>query len=164
MFLNEIFLCYYGLIHCSSTAVKSQQIITGFLINGLNVDILVVYPDFFVYLFITGHGMGSESSIKHYLVLALAVVSVLAVCILTVLILRRPTFCKKQRGTSSGGGGGGGHGQNDVPQIITSSSPASNMDALPLAMNTGIFVPGADYDLQDCHFQHQPIVGTQVFK
>lgn len=73
-------------------------------------------------------------------------------------LLRRPLFCKKRE-----------QNQGDGPVHITSASPnhqqlGSDLDSLPVAMNTGIFLPGADYSLQDCQIQDVPFVGTTVFK
>ncbi|CAG7685934.1 unnamed protein product [Allacma fusca] len=99
-----------------------------------------------------GHGK-HESPEMNYFVLGLAVVCIVAVGALIIMALRRPIFCKK-----------GGHSEEN-PVIMTSSSPnPPPLDSLPIAMNTGIFLPGARYDLQDCNFQDIPIVGTTVFK
>ncbi|CAL8110854.1 unnamed protein product [Orchesella dallaii] len=104
------------------------------------------------------HSTRSSSSLKNYLILALALVCIFVVGTLTVALLRRPLFCKKRE-----------QQQGDGPVVITSSSPnhqncGSDLDSLPVAMNTGIFLPGAGYDLQDCQMQDVPFVGTTVFK
>jgi len=70
--------------------------------------------------------------------------------------MRRPLFCKKRN-----------QGGTDPPVIVTSSphhALGSDLDSIPVAMNTGIFIPGADYDLQDYHLQDGAMVGTTVFK
>ena len=81
-----------------------------------------------------------------------------------VLLLRRPSFCKKQSGGRNLSSNHARSCEQDNPVIITSSSPIPNSLDLPVAMNTGIFVPGGSYDWQECRFQESPLVGTSVFK
>lgn len=107
------------------------------------------------------HGPRSSSSLKNYLVLALVLVLIFVVGALTVTLIRRPLFCKKRRQQREGEG----------PVVIGGSQQSPNhqaygsdLDSLPVAMNTGIFLPGQGYDLQDCQIQDVPFVGTTVFK
>lgn len=110
------------------------------------------------YLF-PGHAR-SDGPALNYVVLGLAICCTLVIAVVIIIALRRPLFCKKQ-----GQSGGENPGVNYSAAAASSSlSAPPPLDSLPVAMNTGIFVPGAGYDLQDCHFQDVPIVGTTVFK
>lgn len=110
--------------------------------------------------FVPVHGLRNTSSTQNYLILALALVCIVGVAALTIALLRRPLFCKKRDQSDHSDP----HGH-----MVTSSSPHHNgdredLDSIPVAMNTGIFIPGADYNLQDYHLQDGPLCGTQVFK
>lgn len=110
-----------------------------------------------IFVFFSEQSIRSHTT-QNYLVIALAIVCILGVGSLTVALIRRPLFCKKRE-----------ESQCDPHVMVTSSSPhhahGGDMDnSIPVAMNTGIFIPGADYDLQDYHLQDIPFVGTTVFK
>jgi hypothetical protein len=118
-----------------------------------------------LFLFPDRNGTGSETTLKHYLIIALAVICVMIVGAVVVLLLRRPSFCKKEDGRGASGSNHLRGCESDNPAICTSSSPIpAPLDSLPVAMNTGIFVPGGSYDWQECRFQESPLVGTSVFK
>ncbi|OXA59859.1 hypothetical protein Fcan01_05873 [Folsomia candida] len=105
------------------------------------------------------HGSRNTSSTQNYLILALAMVCIVGVAALTIALLRRPLFCKKRDQSPS-----------DPHVVVTSSSPHHGgggedyQNSIVIGMNTGIFVPGADYNLQDYHLQDGPLCGTQIFK
>lgn len=121
----------------------------------------------FIFVSLSDRGTGSETGLKHYLIITLAVICILIVGALLVLLLRRPTFCKKQgRSRTSSGAGGGNFNPNLLRGCDDNSvSPIpAPLDSLPVAMNTGIFVPGGSYDWQECRFQESTLTGTSVFK
>ncbi len=112
-----------------------------------------------LYNFFSAHGLRNTSSTQNYLILALALVCIVGVAALTIALLRRPLFCKKRNQSPSD------------PHVMThTSSPHHDNgegymeDSIPVAMNTGIFIPGADYNLSGYTLQDGPLCGTQVFK
>lgn len=124
---------------------------------------LILSSSFCLIIIPTVHGPRNTSSTQNYLILVLALVCIIGVAVLTIALLRRPIlFCKKRDQS------------NQDPQVIvTSSSPhhgmggmggGEDLDSIPVAMNTGIFIPGADYNLQDYTLQDGPLCGTHVFK
>jgi len=135
--------------------------------SSKNLLMLFLLISIFLLFLFTDRGTGSETGLKHYLIIVLAVICILIVGALTILLLRRPAFCKKHGGRSSTGsnsGGGGASGnfhQNMLQETSVSPTPA---DSLPMAMNTGIFVPGGSYDWQETRFQEATLTGTSVFK
>ena len=112
----------------------------------------------FLFFIFPDHGHKSDSPFKNYIVLVLALICILTIGGLIIVALKRPRFCKK--------GQEHGDGENPVNMMSSSSPhpPQNSLDSLPIAMNTGIFLPGASYDMQDVTFQNHPIVGTTVFK
>src|SRR5438105_4681565 len=112
--------------------------------------------------FVPDRGPSSEATLKHHLIIALAVICVIIVGVVIILILRRPNFCKKQSGRNVSSNHLRGVVVEDNPGMMTSGG-GGDLNSLPVAMNTGIFVPGGSYDWQETRFQENTLTGTSVF-